>query len=59
MPPFLFTIIAEALGAVLTKAKESGLISRFEAHEAHGGGEAVTHLQFADDKILFTSTWRE
>ena len=48
--------MAEALGALFKKAKEIGLIEGFEAS---GGGETVTHLQFADDTILFTSRWEE
>ena len=45
------------MGALLLKAKEIGLISGFEVGS---GVEVVTHLQFVDDTILFTSTnWEE
>lgn len=48
--------MAEALGALLSKTKDIGLISDFEVA---GEVEAVTHLQFENDTILFTSTRRE
>lgn len=54
---FLFTIVVEALGALLSKAKESNLIRGFEAGHH---GEAITHLEFVDDTILFSSSrWEE
>lgn len=57
LSPFLLTIVAEALGALLSKTKNIGLISGFEVG---GEVEAVTHLQFENDTILFTSTrWEE
>ena len=56
LSPFLFTSVDEALGGLLTKAKNMGLISGFEA----GGWGVITHLQFADDTSLFSSTsWDE
>lgn len=48
---FLFTIVAEALGAMLTKIKDFGLTRGYEARQNE---EAVTHIQFADDTILFS-----
>lgn len=47
----LFTIVAEALGAMLIKIKDFGLTRGYEARKNE---EAVTHLQFADDTILFS-----
>lgn len=46
----------EALSVFLVRAKELGEIHGFEKDR---GGEAITHLQFADDTILFNSTRRE
>lgn len=50
LSPFLFTMVVEALSALLLKAKECGPIGGFKA-----GSEdlAITHLQFADDTIFF------
>ena len=57
LSPFLFTIVAKAMGALLKKAKDIGLIGGFEDRKS---GEVVTHLQFADDKILFNiARWEE
>lgn len=47
----------EALGALLSKATELDLIKGFDVA---CNGEAVTHLQFADDTFLFSSSsWEE
>lgn len=48
---FLFTIVAEALGAMLLKIKDLGLTRGYEARQKE---EAVTHPQFAGDTILFS-----
>ena len=56
LSPFLFTIVVEALSSLLVKAREMGVISGFVASR---NGEVITHLQFADDTILFSSTKRE
>lgn len=53
LSPFLFTIVAEALGALLSKAKDLGMIRGFETRK---GGEAITHLQFTDNTMLFSYT---
>lgn len=50
-------MVAKALSVLLTKAKQCGIIDGFVAGS---GLEAITHLQFADDTILFSSTrWEE
>ena len=57
LSPFLFTIVVEALSALLSKAKECGILEGFAVGRMV---EAITHLQFADDTILFSSTrWEE
>ena len=57
LSPFLFTLVVEVLGTLLSKAKEMRLIEGFEVGS---NGEAITHLQFADDTILFTfARWEE
>ena len=57
LSPFLFTMVAEAIIALLLKAKDIELIGDFEVGR---GSEAITHLQFADDTILFSSSrWEE
>lgn len=38
------------------KAKEPGLAKDFQVGR---GGEAIAHLQFANDAIPFSSTWDE
>ena len=54
--PFLFTIVVEALSLLLVKVRELGMIGGFEMSR---NGEGITHLQFAYDTILFSSTKRE
>lgn len=49
--------MVEALRALLSKAKECGILEGFAVGRMV---EAITHLQFADDTILFSSTrWEE
>lgn len=52
LSPFLFTIVVKALSALFCMAKEIGLI---EGCDVGGGEKALTHLQFMDDTILFSS----
>lgn len=55
--PFLFTIVTEALGGLLSKAMDLGLIEGFKMGR---DGVVVTHLQFANDTTLFSSTrWKK
>lgn len=49
LSPFFFTLVVEALSAMLLIAK-GGLIRGFEVGK---GEDAITHLQFANDTILF------
>ena len=56
LSPFLFTIMVEGLSLLLMKARRSGVIEGFEMG---WNGEAITHLQFASDTIIFNSLRRE
>lgn len=49
LSPCLFLIVAEAFGALLTRAFTSGLLEGFRVHE---NGLMVSHLQFADDTLI-------
>lgn len=51
LSPFLFTIVAEALGALMVKAKDIGLVKGFKISD---NGKVISHLQFADDAICFS-----
>lgn len=53
---FLFTLVAEALGAFMVKAKDTELIEGFKAGDKE---EAISHLQFAIDVVLFSSATNE
>ncbi|KAL9691204.1 hypothetical protein QQ045_011623 [Rhodiola kirilowii] len=50
LSPFLFLLAAEGLSMILNKAVNSGLISGVEWVR---NGASLTHLQFADDTVLF------
>lgn len=57
LSPFHFTIVTEALGALLSKAMDLGFIGGFKMGIDR---VVVNHLQFANDTILFSSTrWKE
>lgn len=46
---FLFLIVAEAFGALLSKAFQGGLIEGFEVRP---DGLKASHLQFADETLI-------
>ena len=46
----LFVIVAEALHALMEKGKHNNLIKGFAMEDAD---IEVTHLQFADDTVMF------
>lgn len=50
MSPLLFNLIADALSEILNTAKEKGLLTGLLPKIVEGG---LTHLQYADDTILF------
>ncbi len=50
LSPLLFNIVADALSEILLKAKEAGHLEGLVPHLVQGG---LTHLQYADDTILF------
>ncbi|XP_026448108.1 uncharacterized protein LOC113348517 [Papaver somniferum] len=50
LSPFLFLLVGEALSYMIKQAQEQGLISGFQVVE---GGKLVSHLQFADDTLIF------
>lgn len=56
LSPFLFTIVTEALGALSVEAKDLGFIEGFKVGH---NGEVISHLQFANDTVLFCSASRE
>lgn len=47
--PLLFNLVADALGTLLTNAKEKGHIKGLIPHLIDGG---LTHLQYADDTVI-------
>ncbi|KAL9683575.1 hypothetical protein QQ045_015397 [Rhodiola kirilowii] len=50
LSPFLFLLTGEGLSRILNNAVQSGLISSVEWAR---NGASLTHLQFADDTVLF------
>ena len=56
LSPFLFDLIVETLNNVIEKATMSGL---WEGVEVSRGGPKITHLQYADDTIIFCPPKRE
>lgn len=53
LSPLLFNLMANALSEMLNRAKETGHLQGLVPHLVTGG---LTHLQYADDTILFMST---
>ncbi|RVW96282.1 LINE-1 retrotransposable element ORF2 protein [Vitis vinifera] len=56
LSPFLFTIVADVLSRMLLKAEERNLLEGFRVGRNRC---RVSHLQFADDTILFASPREE
>ncbi|KAL9676049.1 hypothetical protein QQ045_004262 [Rhodiola kirilowii] len=52
LSPFLFLLAAEGLSRILNKAAEDDVLSGVEWVK---NGDRMTHLQFADDTVLFCS----
>lgn len=50
LSPFLFNIVGEVFHLLMEKAKEAGLI---EGIKLRNHMESISHLQFADDTIIF------
>lgn len=56
LSPFLFVIIGEALSRMFSMAMDSNLISGFCPASS---APSVSHLQFADDTIIFFETFEK
>ncbi|XP_028113211.1 uncharacterized protein LOC114311295 [Camellia sinensis] len=56
LSPFLFNIVAEGLNILLSRARQLGLI---QGAVVGSSGLRITHLQFADDTILFCNADKE
>lgn len=56
LSPFLFNIVAEGLNILLSRAVQIGLI---KGATLGSNDIIITHLQFADDTILFSEARRE
>ncbi|RVW87682.1 LINE-1 retrotransposable element ORF2 protein [Vitis vinifera] len=56
LSPFLFTIVADVLSRMLLKAKERNVLEGFRVGRNRS---RVSHLQFADDTIFFSSSREE
>ncbi|GKV32614.1 hypothetical protein SLEP1_g41208 [Rubroshorea leprosula] len=56
LSPFLFLIIAEGINGLVMKAVEKGLL---EGVEVGGKGFKISHLQYADDTLLFGTATEE
>ncbi|GKV35410.1 hypothetical protein SLEP1_g43679 [Rubroshorea leprosula] len=56
LSPFLFLIVVEGLNGMITTAVQKGLL---EGVEVGSKGFKVSHLQFADDTILFGSATKQ
>ena len=52
LSPFLFTIVADVLSRMLLKAEERNVLEGFRVGRNR---TRVSHLQFADDTIFFSS----
>jgi mannosylglycoprotein endo-beta-mannosidase len=50
LSPFLFNLVSDALSTMLDNARTAGEIKGLMAHLIEGG---ITHLQYADDTIIF------
>ncbi|PHT46967.1 Protein transport protein-like, partial [Capsicum baccatum] len=53
LSPFLFIIAMEGLNNMLNIAKEAGRIQGFEVSKVAGNSVEITHLQYADDTLIF------
>ena len=54
LSPLMFNLVGDALAVILDKAKESGVLQGLVLDLVPGG---ITHLQYADDTILFAQVF--
>lgn len=53
LSPFLFNIVVEGLNLLLERAREQNIIAGARIGSNGSNGVVVSHLQFADDTIIF------
>lgn len=56
---FLFIIVMEGLNNMVKKAKCNGWIKGFEAARSGNNSPEITHLQYADDTLIFFDAEKE
>lgn len=56
LSPFLFIIAMEGLNKMLNIAKTSERIQGFEVSKVAENSVKITHLQYADDTLIFCQT---
>ena len=56
LSPFLFTLVADVLSRMLLRAEERNLLEGFRVGKNR---TRVSHLQFANDTILFSNICEE
>ena len=49
----LFLVMMEVFSRILKRMEGAGLLPGFRVDGKRGGGECVSHLQFANDTIVF------
>ena len=59
LSPFLFIIATEVLNNMLNITKITGRIQGFEVSKVAGNSVEITHLQYADDTLIFCGAEKE
>ncbi|XP_075087758.1 putative mitochondrial protein AtMg01250 [Nicotiana tabacum] len=59
LSPFLFIIVMECLNNMVKKTKSNGWIKGFEVARSKNNSLEITHLQYADDTLIFCDAEKE